>query len=155
MIMSIFDLLGMRLDNQSPLLGQILPILPLRLYVCLCKDCVYFCHLCKSVNNLCLISNPTWQKTEKTQQKRADVRYRHGKWAAGTFNTHISLRKSYTGRTRSCMENGNCPDVVLYLPSLNIKHNWHFGEVPAIILKAATATKQSKWLYIRMKHNIH
>lgn len=30
-----------------------------------------------------------------------------------------------------------------------------FGEVTVIILKSVTSPKQSNWLYIRMKHNIH
>lgn len=29
-----------------------------------------------------------------------------------------------------------------------------FGEVTAVILKAVSTTKQSKWLYIRMKRNV-
>lgn len=30
-----------------------------------------------------------------------------------------------------------------------------FGEITVIIPKSVTSPKQSNWLYIRMKHNIH
>lgn len=45
------------------------------------------------------------------------------------------------------MENVNRPDAVIYLPILA---HLAFGEIAAVILKAAKTMKQFTWLYIRI-----
>lgn len=68
-------------------------------------------------------------------------------WHIQYINISLSKKKATPVKSRVCMENVNRPDAVIYLPILA---HLAFGEIAAVILKAATTMKQFTWLYIRI-----